>query len=185
MTTAAQSICIGYGTVAAGSTNCIAIGQAVSADNYDVVIGKTGSGNFITCNFDSDATWDYSSDERMKRNIQDDTLGLSFVNDLTTKTFQWKPSEEFPEEWENYTLDDDGNKVYPEMHERVMHGMIAQEVKTALDTAGVDTFTGWSEDKKGVQSLGIASFVIPLIKAVQELSSENDSLKARVEALES
>ena len=165
-------------TGAVDSTNAIVLGYSLTAASNDCVIGKTGTGNYITVDFDADATWDYSSDSRMKRNIQDDTLGLSFINDLTTKTFQWKPSEEFPEEWENWTYvkDADGNdtedKIYPEMHERVMHGMIAQEVKSALDTAGIDTFAGWSEDAKGVQSLGIASFVIPLIKAVQELSAK-------------
>ena len=192
-----QSITDGLGNIAIGSVSqCqadsgiaigglaavtgdygIAIGGNISAATNDCVIGKNGTGNYITVDFDADATWDYSSDIRMKRNIQDDTLGLSFIKDLKTKTFQWKPSEEFPEEWENYTLDDNNNKIYPEMHDRVMHGMIAQEVKEALDTAGVDTFNGWSEDEKGIQQLGVAAFVIPLIKAVQELSAEVEELK--------
>jgi hypothetical protein len=63
------------------------------------------------------------------------------------------------------------------MNDNVMHGMIAQEVKTALDTAGVDTFAGWSENEKGVQSLGKVAFVIPLIKAVQELTAKVTALE--------
>ena len=58
-----------------------------------------------------------------------------------------------------------------------MHGLLAQEVKGALDTAGVSTFKGWSEDAHGVQNISREMFVIPLIKAVQELS-------AKVKALE-
>ena len=54
----------------------------------------------------------------------------------------------------------------------VMHGMIAQEVKAALDTAGVDTFKGWDEKLNGQQLLSVEMFVIPLIKAVQELSAK-------------
>jgi len=177
-----NGICIGALSRATGDYG-IAIGTNVSAATMDCVIGKSGAGNYITVDFDADATWDYSSDVRMKRNIQDDTLGLSFINDLKTKTFQWKPSEEFPEEWENYTIDDDDNKVYPEMHDRVMHGMIAQEVKSALDTANVDTFSGWSEDEKGVQQLGVASFVMPLIKAVQELSAKVDAMQVEINNL--
>ena len=58
-----------------------------------------------------------------------------------------------------------------------MHGLIAQEVKEALDKAGIDTFKGWSQDDDGVQNISREMFIIPLIKAVQELS-------AKVEALE-
>ena len=72
-----------------------------------------------------------------------------------------------------------------------MHGMIAQEVKAALDTAGVDTFGGWKEDTDGSQRIAQELFVYPLIKAIQELSAKNDSLEtsnqaliARIEALE-
>ena len=58
-----------------------------------------------------------------------------------------------------------------------MHGMMAQEVKSALDKAGVDTFSGWTEDEDGMQNVSREMFVIPLIKAIQELT-------AKVEALE-
>ena len=64
----------------------------------------------------------------------------------------------------------------------VMHGMIAQEVKAALDTAGVEgeNFQGWTEDQNGEQGLSAGSFVYPLIKAVQELSAKVESLEAQV-----
>jgi hypothetical protein len=57
---------------------------------------------------------------------------------------------------------------------------LAQEVKSALDTAGVDDFGGWSENKDGIQALSVSSFVIPLIKAVQELSQQVEDLKAKI-----
>ena len=60
----------------------------------------------------------------------------------------------------------------------VMHGLVAQEVKEALDTASVDTFKEWSENSDGVQNISREMFVIPLIKAVQVLSAEIDILKA-------
>jgi hypothetical protein len=185
LTTGNKNVCIGYETnvTTVNADYQIAIGTNISAASNDCVIGRSGTGNYITVNFDADADWDYSSDLRMKRNIQNNILGLSFINDLSTKTFQWKPPEEYPEEWENWTYkkDADGNnvgeKIYPEMNDNVMHGMIAQEVKTALDTAGVDTFAGWSENEKGVQSLGKVAFVIPLIKAVQELTAKVTALE--------
>ena len=57
--------------------------------------------------------------------------------------------------------------------------MLAQEVKAALDTAGVDTFAGWSENDDGMQNISREMFVIPLIKAIQELSAEVEQLKQK------
>jgi hypothetical protein len=65
-----------------------------------------------------------------------------------------------------------------------MHNFIAQEVKAALDAAGVSEFGGWKEDQFGVQQVSREMFVIPLVKAVQELSAKNDALEARITALE-
>ena len=59
-----------------------------------------------------------------------------------------------------------------------IHGLIAQEVKQALDNQGVDTFGGWSVGDDGRQRISAEKMVMPLIKAVQELS-------ARVKELES
>ena len=120
-----------------------------------------------------------SSDERKKTNIANATLGLDFVNDLRTITYKWKRSQDIPN-----TLDDyDANTNHMDTSV-TMHGMLAQEVKAALDTAGVTTFGGWAEESDGSQSLSQEMFVYPLIKAVQELSAKNTALEARVKALE-
>ena len=58
------------------------------------------------------------------------------------------------------------------------HGFIAQEVKTALDTAGVDNHGAWDLQNDGVQGVSLEAMVTPLVKAIQELS-------AKVTALES
>lgn len=59
----------------------------------------------------------------------------------------------------------------------VNDGVIAQEVKAVCDAQGV-TFSGWSEGENGLQRIQYERFVVPLIKAVQELS-------ARLSVLES
>ena len=53
----------------------------------------------------------------------------------------------------------------------------AKEHILALDNAGIDTFSGWSEDPDGCQRIGESAFVIPLIKAVQELSEKVSKLE--------
>ena len=60
-----------------------------------------------------------------------------------------------------------------------MHGFIAQEVKVALDTAGVDTFAGWKLDERDgeTQRTSREMFVMPLIRAVQELSAKVTALE--------
>ena len=80
--------------------------------------------------------------------------------------------------------DDDGNIINDMDTDVTMHNFIAQEVKTALDKAGVSDFGGWKEDQYGVQQLSREMFVIPLVKAVQELSTKVDALEARIKKLE-
>ena len=199
---AGQKITTGYRNVSLGNAcygpvdgyNCIGIGYDANhgdSTNHELVIGwgidpETSNrftfgkaSNVVYNNFDSDANWTRSSDERIKRNIQNDTLGLDFVNDLRTVTFQWKDSREVPEELhQSYNAE---NKMNMDI---TMHGLVAQEVKAALDTAGVSTFGGWHEQRDGTQSVSREMFVIPLIKAVKELSAQVDALTARVTTLE-
>ena len=58
--------------------------------------------------------------------------------------------------------------------------------KTAIDNHSEvpGGFGGWTTNVEGTQCIDFVPFIQPLIKAVQELSAENDSLKARVKALE-
>jgi hypothetical protein len=73
----------------------------------------------------------------------------------------------------------DGSKKRNRYHQ----GLIAQEVKAACDAAGVE-FGGYQDHSvKGgddVLSIGYEELIAPLIKAVQELSAEVQSLKARI-----
>ena len=64
-------------------------------------------------------------------------------------------------------------------------GFVAQEVEKAAkslhyDFSGVDA----PENKDGFYGLRYGDFIVPLVKAVQELSKKNDSLEERVKALE-
>ena len=67
--------------------------------------------------------------------------------------------------------------------DKKIHGLIAQEVKEALDEVGADSFGGWSEGDDGRQRVSREMFITPLIKSVQELSSENKELKDELNEL--
>jgi len=61
--------------------------------------------------------------------------------------------------------------------------MIAQDIKKALDKSNVGDFEGWDVLPDGKQQMSEAMFVFPLIKAVQELSTQVDELKAEIQTL--
>ena len=84
-------------------------------------------------------------------------------------------SEDFPE----YSKENNMNL------DAVMHGMIAQEVKEAIDKSGVERFGGWKEDENGCQRLSKEMFVFPLIKAVQELTAKVEELESKLNNKES
>ncbi|PTD94520.1 hypothetical protein C9439_02075 [archaeon SCG-AAA382B04] len=162
---------------ASDSTNRIALGQGFSVGgDYDFSFGSAS--NVVTNDFNADADWSRSSDERLKRNIEDSTLGLDFINDLRPVKFQWKPSYEVPKE-----LTTEYNEENKKDLDYISHGFIAQEVKEAIDKHGDNTFGGWHLDKTDNETQRVKKnmFVMPLIRAVQELSAEVKELKAKLE----
>ena len=176
ITTGNNNLCIGKGTdVNTGAaTSRLGLGVALSLTGADQI--KIGiASDFIVNTFISNATWSHSSDERLKKNITDDSLGLTFINKLRPVTYNWKPFEEQPEDIRGTASNKKDDRKY--------HGMIAQEVKQSLDDVGVNTFTGWTENEEGVQMISEQMFVYPLIKAVQELSTQVDELKSELLAL--
>jgi hypothetical protein len=132
-----------------------------------------------------------SSDERDKLDINDSPLGLDFINDLRPVAYRWKVGEKkaIIDQEGKPILDADGNKTY-EIREGVRkhYGLISQEVKQAVDNSGVDDFAGWVQDDMSDpdshQSISYEQFIAPLIKSVQELSAEVQTLKAKVAELE-
>jgi len=187
LTTGNKNVLIGYKT--SGPTtgdNAIGIGDSVTVVANDFTFGKAS--NLVTNDFDADANWSRSSDERLKKNITNQTLGLDFINDLRTVKYNWKPSDELDANDAQLAHlrreDEDGNIINDMNTDVVMHNFIAQEVKAALNTAGVSEFGGWKEDQFGVQQVSREMFVIPLVKAVQELSTKLDAALARIATLE-
>jgi hypothetical protein len=169
--------------VAASLGNSITIGSGISATgSNDFSFGKAS--NVVTNDFDADANWSRSSDQRLKKNITDQTLGLSFINDLRTVKYNWKANHELDSSDSQlahlYKENPEDNEMNTEV---TMHNFIAQEVKAALDAAGVSDFGGWKEDQYGVQQVSREMFVIPLVKAVQELSAQVTALQAEVNTL--
>jgi len=110
------------------------------------------------------------SDRNFKKNIQDLTLGLNFVESLNPVTY-------------NYKIDDEGQAV--------MTGLIAQEVEEALTAAGVEKnsmtllqHTPTEDVNESDYQMDYLKFVPILINSIKEQQTLIESLTARIAALE-
>jgi hypothetical protein len=135
-----------------------------------------------------------SSDIRLKKNVSDNDMGLDFINDLDTKIYNFRSYKELDKSdpqiahYKPLEYGEDGHDGATETEDDIpknlankkgwQRGLIAQEVKATLDKYGHENFKGWGEDKHGVQEIYLEQFIVPLIKAVQELSEEVENLKA-------
>ena len=127
------------------------------------------------------------SDRRRKNTIEDAGLGLEFIEKLRPVSYKMNVKQN------QAILDDDGNPIRDENEkiqytstpgERRHYGLIAQEVKEAMDDLDVSAldFAGWGldnpEDEDSSQVLMYIEFIAPLIKAVQELSAKVKELES-------
>jgi hypothetical protein len=167
-TDASNQIVLGYNVVGQGSGN--------------FTFGKDGDDSNIAFGATSISA---PSDERYKEEIETSTAGLSFLNDLRPVTFKWKKQKDIPSDHRSYVKDSDTRVMGK--GEKVQHGFIAQEVKTVIDNHSEikDGFNMWSEDNiEGRQRLAEGELIPMLVKGIQELSTKNDALEARIKTLE-
>ena len=178
ITTGSQNICIGFATDPSANNGLgqITIGYGLSGQgNYHVTMGTSSSKIYV--NYTSTGTWTQTSDETLKNVIGEDSLGLSFINRLNPVTFTWKPQDELSVDHPHYSPT---NKKDTSV---VMHGLLAQDVKAAMDAEGCTTFNGWDQGPDGVQAVSREMFVTPLINAIKELSAQVTALQAEVNTL--
>ena len=139
------------------------------------------------------------SDARDKTDVRNTRLGLDFIKALRPVDYRWDMREDYrpepsPEDdatstngeevpWSVSAYVHDGSKTRTRYH----HGLIAQEVKMAVESVGETDFGGYQDHTvKGgddVLSLGYTEFIAPLIKAVQQLSEMVQNLQERVQTL--
>jgi trimeric autotransporter adhesin len=168
-----------------GIANATAIGAGarVNASN------KVRIGNGAVTVIEGQVPFTTPSDGRFKFNVQEDVKGLDFIMQLRPVTYQFDVKR-FDEQWSN------ASEVIPASYTEATAirrtGFIAQEVeKAAIVTAY--NFSGIVKPKTAQEHYGLnyESFVVPLVKAVQEqqqiiieLKSQNADLQRRVQALE-
>ena len=176
ITTGSNNVCIGKSTdtTANNGDNQIVIGYNFTG-NGDTKVSIGSDSGYVWNGYTSDNAWAQVSDVRLKKNINDDELGLEFINEIRPVTFNWKPQSEVDPEFIEWSANNKGEKDT----ETLVHGLVAQEVKAAMDKVGNTTFNGWEDTIDG-QAVKREMFITPLIKAVQELSQQVEELKKKV-----
>ena len=174
-TTGSQNTFVGtntHGSIA-GAAGQICIGNDVTCAGDNTFSFGQNSQGVVSNVYAANASWARGSDVRLKKDIEDNTdCGLAFINELRPVTFKWKAPSEVDSDMPNYNPD----KTEPTYTSK-MYGLIAQEVKAALDKHNITDFGGWDKNSKDVQLISQEMFIHPLIKAVQELSAEVEKLK--------
>ena len=156
------------------TSNAIVVGVGITATtNNEFSFGKAS--NVVSNIFTSNASFSRSSDLHKKTNIADTDIGLSFINELKPVTFNWRPNNEFPKHYKDYSETE--NHMDTEVN---LYGMIAQDVEKALQKVGHENFGGWSKEEDGSQRLSQEMFIYPLINAVKELSAKVDELENKL-----
>jgi hypothetical protein len=128
-----------------------------------------------------------TSDGRFKKNIQENVPGLEFINQLRPITYNLDITGLNKFRRPNGATANSANQgstAISGAEQVVQTGFIAQEVETAAKKLNYD-FNGVDAPKSqtGVYGLRYSQFVVPLVKAVQQLSSSYDSLKAKNDSL--
>jgi len=176
LTTGSGNILIGHATdtSATDSDYATGLGYNITAVADYTTIGKAGDDIRAQHGV---ATWSTVSDERVKKDIQDSTVGLSFINDLRPRTFNYRNKGDIPEEFNGY--EKDSTEAYK--FSTTNHGFIAQEVKEVIDnhTDIADGFKMWDVMESGQQEIAEAALIPMLVKAIQELSAEVEQLKQK------
>jgi hypothetical protein len=122
------------------------------------------------------------SDGRFKFNVREDVKGLDFILKLRPVTYQFNTKKE--EDFIRGVKTEGTPVVYNEAMMIRRTGFIAQEVEKAAKMTGYD-FDGLNAPKtdKEYYSLSYSSFVVPLVKAVQEQQEMIDELKQEIKEL--
>jgi hypothetical protein len=159
------------GTTAALSGAKFSVNGSIASTGYNARAGTGGafSGNVFNINWSGSAaqlwidtvnvgTFVFSSDYRIKRNIQTQTRpALERVMQLRPVTYQMA----------NYG-------TLFKQNEEIKEGFIAHEVQAVIPS-GVD---GAKDDETKIQSLRLDAMLAVAIKAIQELKTEFDAYKA-------
>jgi hypothetical protein len=164
LTTGSNNIHIGTETNPSGATvgNEIVIG-------YNGSTGKGVNTGYINPNGGSmynganTTTWATTSDERLKKNIVNNNIGLEKLTQIQVRNFEYRLSNEITELPQNQAIKRQGIQL----------GVIAQELQAILPDCV-------NHESTGVLTVDADNLTWYMINAIKELKAEIDKLKGNV-----
>lgn len=162
------NVCIGYTSTSA------------AADNYEIVIGSSMSGitgkgsstGFISPNGggvyqgNNSSSWSTTSDQRLKKNIVDNTEGLDKISQIRVRNFEYRTVDEVTELPANSVIDKQGIQL----------GVIAQELQQVCPDCV-------KEESTGVLSVDSDNVFWHMVNAIKELNTRLQAAEAEIAAL--
>ena len=174
---------------AAGIFNTIAIGKS----SQTTASNQARIGNSFTASIGGFAGWSNISDGRVKENIRDNVPGLAFLTKLKPVTYNLNLNEA-DRIMQTPLVKNINGEIIPvslfeadarKQKEQMLYtGFIAQDVEKTAKDIGFD-FSGVDAAKNDLYLYGLRyeEFVVPLVKAAQELSVRNEQLKKQQEEM--
>lgn len=163
----------GAGSTITTGSNLICIGFQ-SEPTIGSAIGQITLGNSsittLRCNV---TTITSLSDVRDKKNIKDLTLGIDFLMKIKPRQFNWDKRE-----WYESNISD-GSK----MREEPTAGFIAQELNEVQTTENAEWLNLVLKDNPDKLEATPGNLLPIMVKAIQELKTENNNLKSEIENL--
>lgn len=152
--------------------NAIAIGY----DTRFSASNQVRVGNSSMTSIGGQVGWTSLSDARFKSEVQEDVLGLDFINAL--RPVSYKVDRQAVAEFDGVELEAGQTPPAPTYHT----GFLAQEVEKTAQALGFDRFDGVDAPANEQSRYGLrySAFVVPLVKSVQELSAENETLRQQL-----
>ncbi|MCU7549907.1 tail fiber domain-containing protein [Chitinophagaceae bacterium LB-8] len=183
----------GAGPSSSGLSNTTALGRSATT----TASNQVRIGNSAVTSIGGYASWSKLSDSRYKSNVKEDVPGLAFIAQLrpVTYTVDIAAMDQALAASMSATNESSEKKPAPLAEEmasqaasaKVIHtGFMAQEVEEIAQKLHYE-FSGLDKPKNEADFYGLryAEFVVPLVKAVQELNAMNKQLKEEVNALKS
>ena len=159
ITTGNRNVIIGEGSdsSAEDGDDQIVVGYSLTGKGNDTAYVGGTNGAYNEKNV---TTWETTSDERIKKNIEDNNTGLDILSQIQVRNFEYRTPDEITNLPSHAAIEKDG----------VQLGVIAQEIQKVLPECV-------SENSTGVLSVNTDPLVWYLINAVKELKAEIQALK--------
>ena len=116
----------------------------------------------------NNADFSTTSDQRIKKNIVNNNTGLSIINNIQVKNFEYKTKEEVKEAFPSFTDAQVESAVVEKSGTQL--GLIAQELETVLPNCV-------AENDWGVKSVERDELFWYMLNAIKELSAKVTALE--------